>query len=76
MLDVAHIAARAPRLGPDVTLVRIEDGIHDLSLSDEPARTAFFDAVFGWLAQHLPAAPQPPTLPPPACRHPACRHPP
>jgi alpha-beta hydrolase superfamily lysophospholipase len=56
VLDVAHIAARAPRLGPDVTLVRIEDGIHDLSLSDEPARTAFFDAVLGWLAGHLPAA--------------------
>ncbi|GAA2721927.1 alpha/beta hydrolase [Cellulomonas aerilata] len=53
VLDVDHIAARAPRLGPDVTLVRIEDGIHDLSLSAEPARTSFFDTVFGWLDGHL-----------------------
>jgi alpha-beta hydrolase superfamily lysophospholipase len=54
VLDVDHIAARAPRLGPDVTLVRIPDGIHDLSLSAEPARTVFLDTVFGWLDEHLP----------------------
>jgi alpha-beta hydrolase superfamily lysophospholipase len=54
VLDVDHIAARAPRLGRDVTLVRIEDGIHDLALSPEPARTVFFDAVFDWLGEHLP----------------------
>jgi alpha-beta hydrolase superfamily lysophospholipase len=54
VLDVDHIAARAPRLGPDVTLVRIEEGIHDLSLSAEPARTVFFDTVFGWLDLHVP----------------------
>ncbi|WNB85370.1 alpha/beta hydrolase [Cellulomonas sp. ATA003] len=55
VLDVDHIAARAPLLGPEVTLVRIDDGIHDLSLSDEPAQSAFFATVFGWLADHLPA---------------------
>jgi alpha-beta hydrolase superfamily lysophospholipase len=55
VLDVEHIAARAPRLGTDVTLVRIEDGIHDLSLSAEPARTVFFDTVFEWLGARLPA---------------------
>ena len=55
VLDVDHIAARAPRLGSDVTLVRIDGGIHDLSLSAEPARTVFFDTVFGWLDAHLPA---------------------
>jgi len=54
VLDVGHIAARAPRLGADVTLVRIPDGIHDLALSDEPAQTLFFDTVFDWLADHLP----------------------
>jgi alpha-beta hydrolase superfamily lysophospholipase len=53
VLDVEHIAARAPRLGPDVTLVRITDGIHDLSLSDEPARTVFFDTVLAWLGERL-----------------------
>ena len=50
ILDVAQIAARAPRLGRDVTLVQIADGVHDLSLSAPKPRTAYFDAVFGWLA--------------------------
>ena len=53
VLDVDHIAARAPRLGADVTVVRIPGGIHDLTLSAEPARSTFFDTVFGWLADHL-----------------------
>ncbi len=53
VLDVEHIAARAPRLGPDVTLVRIPGGIHDLSLSAEPARTLFLDTVVGWLDDHV-----------------------
>ncbi|WP_298459229.1 alpha/beta hydrolase [uncultured Cellulomonas sp.] len=57
VLDVDHIAARAPLLGPDVTLVRVDGGIHDLALSDEPAQTAFFTAVFDWLAAHLPVRP-------------------
>jgi alpha-beta hydrolase superfamily lysophospholipase len=56
VLDVDHIAARAPRLGTDVTLVRIPDGIHDLSLSDEPARTVFLRTVSDWLADHVPGA--------------------
>jgi len=55
VLDVEHIAGRAPRLGADVTLVRIPDGIHDLALSDEPARTVFVETVFDWLDEHLPA---------------------
>ncbi len=36
--------------------MRIPDGIHDLSLSDEPARTVFLDTVLGWLDEHLPVA--------------------
>lgn len=49
ILDVEQIVARAPALGPDVTVVQIEGGIHDLALSAEPARSAYFAAVFGWL---------------------------
>ncbi|SDD70046.1 Lysophospholipase, alpha-beta hydrolase superfamily [Sanguibacter gelidistatuariae] len=49
ILDVDQIARRAPALGTDVTVVQIDGGIHDLALSPEPARTAFFAAVFGWL---------------------------
>ena len=33
VLDVEQIAARAVRLGPHVTVVRIPDGLHDLMLS-------------------------------------------
>ena len=49
ILDVEQIVARAPALGADVTVVQIQGGIHDLALSAEPARSAYFAAVFGWL---------------------------
>lgn len=42
VLDVEAIAARSPRLGDVVTIVRIPDGIHDLVLSAAPARTRLF----------------------------------
>jgi alpha-beta hydrolase superfamily lysophospholipase len=51
VLDVEQIAARAPGLGPDVTLVQVPGGAHDLALSPEPARSAFFSAMFAWLAE-------------------------
>lgn len=54
VLDVEQIAARAHHLGRDVTVVRIPDAIHDLALSDEPARTVYLDTVFRWLDDHLP----------------------
>lgn len=50
VLDVEQIAARAPGLGPDVTLVQVPGGAHDLALSPEPARSAFFAAMLDWLA--------------------------
>ncbi|AYY14379.1 alpha/beta hydrolase [Actinobacteria bacterium YIM 96077] len=50
VLDVEHIASRAPALGPDVTVERIPGGIHDLALSAEPARERYFDTVFTWMA--------------------------
>lgn len=53
ILDVEQIVARAPALGDDVTVVQIDGGIHDLSLSPEPARSAFFTAVFGWLEESV-----------------------
>jgi alpha-beta hydrolase superfamily lysophospholipase len=54
VLDVAHIAARAPRLGRHVTLVRIRGGIHDLALSPEPARSEFFAELARWRAAYVP----------------------
>jgi alpha-beta hydrolase superfamily lysophospholipase len=56
VLDADQIAARAPRLGPDVTLERIPDGIHDLTLSPEPARGRFFSVMEAWVRQRVPAA--------------------
>ncbi|SDB91669.1 Lysophospholipase, alpha-beta hydrolase superfamily [Sanguibacter gelidistatuariae] len=53
VLDVAQIQARAPGLGNDVTVAVIPGGAHDLTLSPEPARSAFFAEVFGWLAEHV-----------------------
>ena len=53
VLDVEQIAARTPGLGADVTLARIPDGIHDLALSPEPARSRYVDAVFAWAATHV-----------------------
>jgi alpha-beta hydrolase superfamily lysophospholipase len=51
VLDVHHMERYAPGLGADVTIVRIDGGIHDLALSAPAARQAYEDAVFGWLEQ-------------------------
>lgn len=54
VLAVEHMIERAPGLGPDVTVVQVPGGIHDLALSPEPARTAYFAAVGAWLDERLP----------------------
>ncbi|WP_035771054.1 alpha/beta hydrolase [Arthrobacter sp. Br18] len=54
VLDVAHIARGAVKLGRSVTLVRITGGIHDLALSPEPARSEFFDELMRWQAAYVP----------------------
>jgi alpha-beta hydrolase superfamily lysophospholipase len=53
VLNVAHIVRYAPRLGKDVTIVRIEGGKHDLTLSPAPARERLFSALDGWLRSTL-----------------------
>ncbi|MUK03521.1 alpha/beta fold hydrolase [Vibrio cholerae] len=55
VLDVAHIAGRAHRVGRLVTLVRIAGGIHDLALSPEPARSAFFAELARWRDTYVPS---------------------
>ncbi|SNT50763.1 Lysophospholipase, alpha-beta hydrolase superfamily [Actinomadura meyerae] len=55
VLDVEHMARYAPRIGRHVTLVRIEDGLHDLVLSAEPARTRVFEELARWTNGYLPA---------------------
>jgi alpha-beta hydrolase superfamily lysophospholipase len=53
VLDVEHIARWSVRLGPRLTLVRIDDGLHDLVLSAEPARKRTFAELDRWLTAHF-----------------------
>ena len=55
VLDVDQIAARAPLLGPDVTLVVVPGGAHDLALSPRPARERYLAEVVRFLDEHVPA---------------------
>lgn len=57
VLDVEQIAARAPRLGRNVTIVRIADGMHDLVLSAEPVRSTVFAELDRWLGAYGPIGP-------------------
>ena len=52
VLDVERLATRAHNLGRHVTLVRVKGGMHDLTLSDEPARSTFFEDLRRWLAAY------------------------
>lgn len=53
VLDVTQIARWAPNLGRCVTLVRIEGGLHDLTLSAEPARKQTFAEMGRWLSAYF-----------------------
>lgn len=53
VLNVQHISRWAPVLGRHVTVVRIDGGRHDLTLSREPARRQFFDEADRWLRAYL-----------------------
>jgi alpha-beta hydrolase superfamily lysophospholipase len=54
VLDVEHIAGYASRLGRNVTIVRIEGGLHDLTLSAEAVRAKVFAELSRWLVAYLP----------------------
>jgi alpha-beta hydrolase superfamily lysophospholipase len=53
VLNTDDIARWSTRLGPHVTCVRIDGGLHDLSLSAEPARVRFFEELDRWLTAYL-----------------------
>lgn len=53
VLNVHHIARWASVLGRHVTLISIDGGKHDLTLSREPARLAFFDEADRWLRTYI-----------------------
>jgi alpha-beta hydrolase superfamily lysophospholipase len=54
VLDVEHIARWSSGLGPHVTLVRIDGGLHDLVLSAKPVRERVFDQLGRWMTAYLP----------------------
>jgi alpha-beta hydrolase superfamily lysophospholipase len=55
LLNVDDIVARGARLGRLVTIARIEDGMHDLSLSSERPREQYFAEVRRWANTYSPA---------------------
>lgn len=60
VLDLARTWRLAPRLGPDVTAVRIAGGVHDLSLSADGPRAEYLRTVLDWLDAHVSRVPERP----------------
>lgn len=50
VLDVDQIVARAPALSDEVTIVRVQDALHDLVLSAPPVRAKVLETIRRWLA--------------------------
>jgi alpha-beta hydrolase superfamily lysophospholipase len=55
VLDVDQIARWTPALGRQTTLIRIEGGLHDLTLSPAPVRKRLFESVGQWMSAYFPA---------------------
>jgi len=54
VLNVEHMKKYGPMLGNDVTLVEVQDGMHDLFLSSQVARNQAFEETFKWLNKKFP----------------------
>ncbi|GAA2037197.1 alpha/beta hydrolase [Agromyces tropicus] len=54
VLVVDEIARQSLKLGPNVTVARIDGALHDVFLSREPARAAAYAAVTRWLEGYGP----------------------
>jgi alpha-beta hydrolase superfamily lysophospholipase len=66
VLNADAIARWSTRIGPHVTCVRIDGGLHDLALSAEPVRERFFEELDHWMTAYLDVrtpAPHPPGSP-------------
>jgi alpha-beta hydrolase superfamily lysophospholipase len=53
VLNADDIARWSTRLGPHVTCVRVDGGLHDLVLSPELVRTRVFDELDRWLTAYV-----------------------
>ncbi len=58
VLDVEQIAARAVRLGPHVTVVRIAEGMHDLVLSAAHVRKIALDEIGRFVDGYVKSTPK------------------
>ncbi|MDO5500372.1 MAG: alpha/beta hydrolase [Propionibacteriaceae bacterium] len=54
VLDVDQIATRAVRLGPIVTVARIDGAVHDVVLSTPDVRARVFAEITRWLRAYAP----------------------
>ncbi|MFA7272283.1 MAG: alpha/beta hydrolase [Crocinitomicaceae bacterium] len=50
VLNVEHMKKIGPKLGKNVTLIEIQNGMHDLFLSKKAARETAFEEMFRWLS--------------------------
>jgi alpha-beta hydrolase superfamily lysophospholipase len=53
VLDVEHMVRWAPGLGPHVTVVRVDGGMHDLTLSGPAVRARVFDEMERWMGAYI-----------------------
>ena len=58
VLDVEQIVARAVRLGPHVTVVRIAEGMHDLVLSAPHVRKVALDEISRFADGYVKSSPK------------------
>lgn len=55
VLNVADIVRWAPHLGRHVTILRVDGGMHDLTLSAPPVREVVFSELARWMRTYLAA---------------------
>jgi alpha-beta hydrolase superfamily lysophospholipase len=53
VLNVEHMKKYGPRLGKDVTLLPVKNGLHDIFLSAAEPRNYAFSELFKWLEVHF-----------------------
>lgn len=53
VLNIDDIHKYAQRLGKDVTIVTINNGLHDLILSKKEVRNETYETIFSWLDKHV-----------------------
>jgi alpha-beta hydrolase superfamily lysophospholipase len=53
VLDVEHMVRWGPGLGSHVTVVRIDGGMHDLTLSGAAVRARVFDELERWMGAYM-----------------------